>query len=224
MKEKIIAFVCIFMLLFTIGTNVQAANAQTTEGTQKNFLDDIFGQGSTWFNSAKGTESENSFGNAIKDYINNGGIMQAVLAVGNLVFAIVTVTLGAKYIFSGIEGKSIIKETLPTFVVGVIFFYLASNLVFFFTNDAGTGVLNILFGGTPNFTTISGSIWSTISIVINTVSIAGIVFIGLRYMFAGPDSKADIKKSLLPVTLGIIFVYCAFQVLNFIVQVGNAAI
>lgn len=218
MKIKIISIVCVFMLLFTIGTNIQAAS------NKNSFLDNIFGDGNDFFNGAKGTEDENSFGNKINEYINDGGIMQAVIAFGNLVFAIVTVTLGAKYIFSGIEGKSIIKETLPTFVVGVIFFYLASNLVAFFTNDMGTGVLNVLFGGTPNFSTIEGSIWSTISIIINTISIAGIVFIGLRYMFAGPDSKADIKKSLLPVTLGIIFVYCAFQVLNFIVKIGSSVI
>lgn len=183
-------------------------------------LDDILGQGGNFFNPSNAA-SQGTLGTKIVDYLNvSGGIVDAIKTVGYLVFAIVTVALGLKYVWSGVEGKSEVKETLPTFVVGVIFFYLADKLYAVFSGSFQS-IFNV-----PNitFNTISGSIVGTIYYLVNIGTIAGIIFIGLKYMSSPADKKADIKANLLPMAIGLIFVYCSTQVLTFFINAANQAL
>ena len=63
---------------------------------------------------------------------------------------------------------------------------------------------------------LTGNIWSTAVVVIQTVAIASIVLAGIRYMFAPADVKADIKSQTIILVVGAILVFAAVPIAKFI--------
>lgn len=203
-------FICI-MLIFSVTINITSVYG--------GFLDTIFGKGNDFFTPGVTPDVEDGedieeLGPKITEYFTKN-FVPMIGDVGNLVFFVVAAFLGVKFIWSGVEGKSEVKETLPTFVVGACLFFLADNVYKF-----ATGTFTDIIKG-DSFGTIQNSIWGTVAVVVNVLAIAGIVALGLKYMLASADTKADIKKDLVPVVIGLIFVFATSNILNFIVDAGN---
>lgn len=181
-------------------------------------LQDIISEG----NDFTSFGSDNGLGSDIASFI-NGDVKTIVSLVGNLVFAGITVILGAKYIWSGIEGKSQVKETLPTFIAAVIFFYLAVEITGLFSpNTAGS--IGASIGSANDYDSLAGMIIGTINLIVKYLAFGGIVFIGLKYMFESAEGKAQIKDKLAPMALGIVLVFSASTVVDFIISVGQQTI
>lgn len=231
MKNKVFAIVFIFFMIVCfnfefVSAKGKAPKPDEVEKHEKvdktsggGLLNDIFSSGGNFLNQGKASgSSADSFGHKIQEQIFGAsglGLQGIFQLVGNAIFLIVTVILGVKYIFSGVEGKSIVKETLPTFIVGIIFFYLADNLVRFFSG-IGNEIQN-----TTNANTLVNNVWATVAAVVQVLCIAGIVFIGLRYMFADAVKKADIKNQAVMVVLGLMLTLSAIPILNFVINVGK---
>jgi hypothetical protein len=66
-----------------------------------------------------------------------------------------------------------------------------------------------------------GNTWATMAFVVQTLSIGCVVVLGIRYMMASADKKADIKHGLTMVVIGATFVFCAATVARFIVDAGE---
>ena len=60
-------------------------------------------------------------------------------------------------------------------------------------------------------------VWGVILVVLQVASIAGVIFAGVRYMFASADAKADLKKSMIHLVIGMIIVFGASTVVGFII-------
>ena len=180
-----------------------------------NFLEEMFKEG----NSFNGSDS--GLGREMSSFISSD-IKGVVTAIGNLIFAGVTVILGAQFIWSGYDGQAKVKQALPTFVVAVLFFYLASELTgLFFNGSTGIGdqLRNI-----GNYNSLANKIVGTINLVVKFLCIGGIVFIGLKYMLESAEGKAQIKDKLTPMMIGIVFAFSASQVVDFIINVGKQTI
>lgn len=197
MKSK---FLITILLIISIGLSVAKVNA--------NILDDIISQGSNFTGNSEG------IGNKLSEFI-SGDIMDSVLLVGNLVFAGVTVVLGAKYIWSSAEGKSQVMESLPGFVLAVVFFYLGGNLVSWLT--AATGDI----AEADSWNTIAGSIIWIINTIVRYVAFGGIIFLGLKYMFAAAEARSIMKANMGALVIGIIFVFLASNVVDYIISVSE---
>lgn len=211
---------CILMLVVITFNFYNCYAKDDTTIYRASLLSDIFSQGNQFYNKAASSSSDSSIGNDIANYLKeSGGIIDLIKSMGYLVFSVVTVCLGAKYIWSGVEGKTAIKETLPTFVIAVVLFYLADNLYTLFSGTATS-----IFTGSASFDTVAGSIRATINVIIRVAAMAGIVFLGVKYMFASSSGRADIKNTMVPVIIGMILVYSASQVVEFIANVGNQVI
>lgn len=63
---------------------------------------------------------------------------------------------------------------------------------------------------------IAKSGWKTFAVIAQVLSMAAIVFAGIKYMFAAPEEKADIKKGLVILVLGAVLVFSAGTVAIFI--------
>lgn len=210
---KIFVGICLSLIMFTSFGNVYAK-------VYTDIFDAVLGGGSNFFDPDNaGTRGEDEIGGVINKEIDNLGLIDAALKVGNLIFVIITAVLGVKYIFAGSAAKADIKNSLITLCFAIVFFFLART-VWSFAN----GSLTDLFGGAADYDTIAGKIWRTISFVINICAILGIVLIGLRYMLASANTRADIKNELIPVAVGIVLVYATVNVINFILSVSNAAL
>lgn len=97
--------------------------------------------------------------------------------------------------------------------------------------DAGTGtkVSNAYEpsynGGTmTKVTDLADRIWTTVILIVQVVSVGCVVFAGLRYMYASADKKADIKKGMMYLAIGAIFVYATSTVMKFVFNIGSGLI
>ena len=71
----------------------------------------------------------------------------------------------------------------------------------------------------PVFTEQFNKIWNTFIYVARVAAFIGIFVIGLTYIFANADKKADIKKSLFPMLIGIVIFFGATFVIDFVKRV-----
>jgi type IV secretory pathway VirB2 component (pilin) len=77
---------------------------------------------------------------------------------------------------------------------------------------------------TENVKKTSKNVWATIVTIVQILSVACIVFAGLRYMFASADQKADIKKSMGVLAIGAVLVFGATLVLQLIANATNSVL
>lgn len=201
MKKKIFLTILLVFL-----TSIFVVNAYAT-----GFLDEIIDQGNEFGGSSDG------MGEQLDSFLRDK-IIPIVASIGNLVFAAVTVILGAKYIWSGADGRSQVMETLPAFVAAVIFFYLGETIVVWLTGATG-GI-----AGATEWKTIEGKIFGTICNVVRYASFGGLIFMGLKYMLASAEGKSQIKTNMGGVILGIVFVFLASNVVNFIIDMAESVI
>lgn len=68
------------------------------------------------------------------------------------------------------------------------------------------------------FNGVVSNVWGVILVALQVASIAGVIFAGVRYMFASADSKAEIKKGLIHLTIGMVIVFAASSVVGFILR------
>ena len=66
--------------------------------------------------------------------------------------------------------------------------------------------------------TVDGVAGSVI-LIFQILTVAGVIITGIRYMFAGPDAQAEIKKTLPFVIIGIIIIFAGPVVIKFITDV-----
>ena len=64
-------------------------------------------------------------------------------------------------------------------------------------------------------------IWATVSVIVQTLAVGCVVFAGLRYMFAAPSEKADIKQGLIYLTIGAVLVFSAITIIRFVTNAAN---
>lgn len=89
-------------------------------------------------------------------------------------------------------------------------------------NDLGTGYNsnNVKTGTESNgVTKIKAPINKVFGIlftVLQAASIGGVIFAGVSYIFASAENKADLKRKLLPLIVGLIIVFGASTVVDFI--------
>mgnify|MGYP006886760872 CR=1 FL=1 len=77
-------------------------------------------------------------------------------------------------------------------------------------------------GGTmTGVTDLADRIWATAILIVQVVSVGCVVFAGLRYMYASADKKADIKKGMMYLAIGAIFVYATSTVMKFVFNIGS---
>lgn len=140
-------------------------------------------------------------------------LVTLVKTVGNMIFVAITVILGVKYIWGGVESKASVKDSLMTLVVAALVFYGWNTISGLFMSGDN---LSFIRG---DFESTAQSIYSIVIYVANFLAVGGIVYIGIRYMMAGAEGKAQLKTKSVPVVLGIIMVYATITFLNLIVGI-----
>lgn len=61
----------------------------------------------------------------------------------------------------------------------------------------------------------------TVFMILKILAFAGVVFTGVKYMTAGAESKGKIKQTLIWVVAGVIFVFGAEAVVNFVTRASS---
>lgn len=118
------------------------------------------------------------------------------------------------------KSKKIFLRVLPVLMLAVML--ISSNFIFAADEPISTNFSN-LSGGSASDTLskTTKNIWSTVTLILQILAVAAIVFAGVRYMFASADAKADIKKQLVILVLGAVLVFGASTIIQIIVKVTN---
>ena len=113
--------------------------------------------------------------------------------------------------------KKVFLRVIPVVLVLMV---VATSTVFGF-GDFDANKLQNLGDGSSIGTADKAvnKIWGTVTLILQVLAVAAIVFAGVRYMFASADGKADIKKQTIGLVVGAILVFGASMIVNFIVNV-----
>lgn len=65
------------------------------------------------------------------------------------------------------------------------------------------------------------TLYHTIILVLQIASVAGVIIAGLRYMYASADTKADIKKTMVPLIIGLVLVFCVSTIIDLVVKIAT---
>lgn len=203
-KMMVIALVFVislFSLNFTYARYEEGTIVGGTSGTSSST--NWWGDAYNFFNGSTTNRYDVSALEEIQDLIS---------FVGNMIFFIVTVVLGVKYIWGGVESKASVKDSLITLVIAALFFYGWSTIRALFVGSNGLVFMS------NEYETTAQAIYSTILYICNFLAVGGIIYIGIRYMMAGAEGKAQLKAKGVPIVLGIVMVYATLTFLTFIVN------
>ncbi len=59
----------------------------------------------------------------------------------------------------------------------------------------------------------------TVTYILQVLSVIAVIYTGVRYMFAGADKKADMKKSTIYIIFGLILVFAFTTFINFVIDI-----
>lgn len=96
------------------------------------------------------------------------------------------------------------------------------------TEAKGSNVADIVNNVTKNGTALDSNINKVSATVINwiwaisiIISIIVLMVIGIQYIIGGTQAKADYKKSLIPVVVGIVLIVFATTIVKFLFGMGS---
>lgn len=191
------------------GIDRRVMSKQEVTGFIGNFYNDqdFWGSASSWFGSAREYETPEGVSTIIDTF------SKMINVVGTTVIVIATIVLGIKYIIGTVESQTSAKEGLITLFVACIFFFgwtsisnlLFPNNEFIFTSNSDTSYENMV-----------GRIFSTFTYIAQFIVVAAIIYVGIKYIFAGATGRAELKGKSVYFIIGIILVFATTNVLSFI--------
>lgn len=205
LKNILIKFFAVFGICFMLA-NVYAASS-----------DDWWGKATEWYEDGSTTVSVS------QSVIS--GIANFVEVVGTAVIAIATVVIGMKFMFGTVQGKSEAKENLINLLVACIFFFGWSNIRSLLitgnaTGNGGlTGSTGLIFFQNGDLKGALAQVFTLVVTVAQMLAVASIVVLGVKYVFAGADAKAQLKQKSPGMIIGIILIFCTITVLKVIAKV-----
>lgn len=67
-------------------------------------------------------------------------------------------------------------------------------------------------------------IWGSFTLIAQILSFAGIVILGIRYMYMSADQRADVKKTFVYLIIGMILVFGASTVVQFVTNASTTVL
>lgn len=121
------------------------------------------------------------------------------------------------------KSKKIVLRILPVLMVLMVVFTVSSNFLFAANNTTepiSTDFSKMSGGqGSNTLNNTARNIWGSLTLILQILAVAAIVFAGVRYMFASADAKADIKKQMIILVIGAVLVFAASTIISIIVNV-----
>lgn len=134
-------------------------------------------------------------------------LIGVVALVGRYVMYIMIIYNGVRCIWDGVEGKKRLIQVIPYMLCALIFFYTAPGIVKLARETFET----------DDYSNFGGTVFTTIIYFVRVLAFAGIIFTGLKLMFASAEAKANIKSHILPIIIGCVFVFSSTFIVDIIV-------
>ena len=154
------------------------------------------------------------------------GIANMIEIIGTAVIAIVTLVLGIKYMTGTVQGKTEVKENLVNLLVACLFFFGWANIrdLLIVGNATGEGGINgnttfLTFFRNGDISSAFSQIFTFLLMAAQTVAVFVILYLGVKYIFAGANAKAELKQKSPAMIIGIILIFCTVSVVRFIADI-----
>lgn len=155
------------------------------------------------------------------------GLATTLEVVGTGVIAIATVVIGIKYIMGTVEGKVQAKESLMNLLVACIFFFGWSGIRGMLITGNATGEGGIK-GSNTGLSFFSGDmgvsfarVFTLLVMLGKVLTVIAVVYMGVKYVFAGADAKAQLKQKSPALIIGVVLIFCATTFLGLLANVIN---
>lgn len=171
---------------------------------------DFWSDAKTWFEQG---QLNNTAGNAVTSLVSEiGGYINIT---GTAVIVMATIVLGLRYIMGNSSDKARVKESLITLLVACVFFFGWTNI----SSILISGKDLIIYQGTGDYNSAVLKIYYLFKFVAQIIAAIAIVYVGIKYIFAGATGKAELKDKSWMFIIGIILVFASIEVLTFVSNV-----
>ncbi len=201
LNKFIICMVLCLLIVSTIPNNIYA---------------DFWSDATNWYEKEDlnydVTQSVNDLISTISGYIE---------LTGTVIIIIAAIVLGIKYVLASAEGKAIAKENIISLLVACIFFFGWANI----SNILYTGKNFVLYSQTNN--TYQGTILNVYNIfkfIFQIVALIAILYVGIKYIFAGAEGRANLKSKSWAFVIGMILIFSTIEVLNIVSKIINESL
>lgn len=184
--------------------------AKKTE--EESSADKMWKSASTWFKNVDKSANTQQAADVVSEFAS------IVNVVGTTIIVIATAFLGVKYVIGSVESKADVKESLITLLVACVFFFGWSNLSSILIPGG-----ELVWSSTEDtsYKQLIGRVFKTVTFTINIAAVIAIIFVGVKYIFAGASGKAELKGRSAFFIIGIILSFCAVSVLTLLSNVIN---
>lgn len=199
--------------------NVEAIENNNNDSSSNS--SDFWGQASNWWSNSQ-PSGEDSF--EIPDQAQSiiDTFSDMINVVGTTLIIIATIILGIKFIFGSVENQTSAKEGLITLLVACIFFFGWQG-IYGLLVDSGSQQL-VFTTGTNSYKQVIGNVLYVASFVAKCLLVIGVIYVGVKYIFAGAAGRAQLKGKSVYFFIGIILAFATTNVLSFISKIINEVV
>lgn len=192
-----------------------ASSGSKSDDDKKKAADDWFGQATSWWGDAK--KSGFTIPQEAQDVIDQ--FTDMINIIGTTLIFVATIVLGIKFIFGSIDGKSEAKEDMITLLVACVFFFGWNGIMGILLNNAHDDIA--IVEGETSYVTVISKMLTVFRTISNCLLVVGVIYVGIKFIFAGAQGKADLKAKSGFFIIGIILAFCTVNVLTFLSDVIN---
>lgn len=148
------------------------------------------------------------------------GLSDTLEVIGTGVIAIATVVVGIRYVFGTVDGKVKAKESLMNLIVACVFFFGWSGIRGILISGSATaqgGYKLIFFDGDLSVT--FARLFTFLVMIGKVLTVLAVIYLGVKFVFAGADAKAQIKEKAPALIIGIVLIFCATTFLSILVNI-----
>lgn len=117
------------------------------------------------------------------------------------------------------------KKTIKIMSIVLIAIMLVASISSVALADTVTDVLNNMVNTdtssntTDGLTSLGGNIVAIVQVVGIVIAVIVILVIGIKYLVASPEGKAEYKKTMIPYLVGAVLIFAGTTIVNVVYQV-----
>ena len=135
-----------------------------------------------------------------------GSVKGVINAIADGLMISMLVYIGIKIVTSAPEGRAEYKKMLLPYAIGVVIIKFAESDIIPMLESIGGGDTEAANSFVGNYV----SAFSTaVEYVGKTLAVTMLVIIGIKYIMAAPEGKAEYRKTMVPYVIGAVLIYTA---------------
>ncbi len=135
-------------------------------------------------------------------------LQEIIFGFARLVIFAAILLIGVRCIWSGVEGKAQFLTMLPYLLAAIAFTFAAQEIVEL--------VIEGLKVENNDYSKYGEALFGSIVLIVRIAAFAGIIFTGVKLMFASPEAKADTKSHIIPILIGCLIVFSTTWVVSLV--------